>query len=389
MFKLGSLFDGSGTCPLAAHTLGITPVWASEIEAYPVAVTTARFPLMKHLGDITKIHGGEIEPVDIITFGSPCQDLSVAGQRKGIHEGERSNLFFEAIRIIREMREATNGKYPRFAMWENVPGAFSSNGGADFQAVLQAFVTLCGDSRDVPGPPTRGERAKWQNAGYIVGDGYSIAWRVLDAQYWGVPQRRKRIFLVADLAGQCAGKVLFEREGLRGHSAEGGEAREGIARDAQGGTGGSDYAFHLQQDPIGGCVTPCISGQHQASVGVVRATGFKANQGPKAGGIGWQEGLAPTLNAERAGLEPTVCHINAQHPAGFNDALGEKSTGGMEYSEGVSPTLRSGDVRSLVYPNIARCLTAEHDASPCIDRGQNVLCYDARGNGGGAVPCRR
>lgn len=108
MFKLGSLFDGSGTCPLAAHTLGITPVWASEIEPYPVAVTTARFPLMKHLGDITKINGGEIEPVDIITFGSPCQDLSVAGQRKGIHEGERSNLFFEAIRIIREMREATS-----------------------------------------------------------------------------------------------------------------------------------------------------------------------------------------------------------------------------------------------------------------------------------------
>lgn len=382
MFKLGSLFDGSGTCPLAAHTLGITPVWASEIEPYPVAVTTARFPLMKHLGDITKINGGQIEPVDIVTFGSPCQDLSVAGKQKGIHEGERSNLFFEAIRIIREMREATNGKYPRFAMWENVPGAFSSNGGADFQAVLQAFVTLCGDSRDVPGPPTRGGRAKWQNAGYIVGDGYSIAWRILDAQYWGVPQRRKRIFLVADLAGQCAGKVLFEREGLRGNPAESGETRKGIAGDAQGSTGGSCTAFHLQQDPINGNISPCIGGQHQATVGVVAS--FMGGQGAKAGGIGYSESISPTIKSVMSGgntvpdvvyslrgnnidretaqkgkgwgedcaytLNSTDRH-GVAFAAGFSDALGEKAQGGMGYTEERVPTLRAGDVRSCVYRN--------------------------------------
>lgn len=124
---LGSLFDGSGTCPLAAAMCGITPVWASEIEPYPIRVTQKNFPRMKHLGDITQINGAEIEPVDIVTFGSPCQDLSVAGTQKGLIAGKRSSLFFEAIRIIMEMREATHGKYPRYAVWENVPGALSSN----------------------------------------------------------------------------------------------------------------------------------------------------------------------------------------------------------------------------------------------------------------------
>ena len=138
--KLGSLFDGSGTCPLAAILCGIEPVWASEIEPYPIRVTRKNFPQMKHLGDVIQIKGDEIEPVDIITFGSPCQDLSVAGKRAGIHKGERSSLFFEAIRVIREMRGKTHGRYPTFAVWENVPGAFSSNRGRDFLAVLQAFA---------------------------------------------------------------------------------------------------------------------------------------------------------------------------------------------------------------------------------------------------------
>ena len=141
--KLGCLFDGSGGFPLAGAIFGIEPVWASEIEPFPIRVTTARFPGMKHLGDVTKINGAEIEPVDIITFGSPCQDLSIAGKQAGIQDGERSNLFFEAIRIIKEMRDVSANKYPRFAVWENVPGAFSSNKGADFQAVLQAFCDIC------------------------------------------------------------------------------------------------------------------------------------------------------------------------------------------------------------------------------------------------------
>lgn len=148
---LGSLFDGSGTCPLAAAMCGITPVWASEIEPYPIRVTQKNFPQMKHLGDITQINGAEIEPVDIVTFGSPCQDLSVAGTQKGLIDGKRSSLFFEAIRIIMEMREATHGKYPRYAVWENVPGALSSNQGRDFLAVLRAFVEAAGgDGADVP-----------------------------------------------------------------------------------------------------------------------------------------------------------------------------------------------------------------------------------------------
>ena len=154
--KLGSLFDGSGGFPLAGALFGIEPVWASEIEPYPIRVTTARFPNMKHLGDITKINGAEIEPVDIITFGSPCQDLSVAGKQLGIHAGERSNLFFEAVRIIKEMRNGTSDQYPRFAVWENVPGAFSSNKGQDFRAVLQALCEAAGADIPVPEPPKGG-----------------------------------------------------------------------------------------------------------------------------------------------------------------------------------------------------------------------------------------
>ena len=283
MLTLGSLFDGSGGFPLAGAINGIKPLWASEIEPYPIRVTKARFPQMKHLGSVLDIKGGEIDPVDIITFGSPCQDLSVAGKQKGIREGERSSLFFEAIRIIKEMRHATADKYPRFAVWENVPGAFSSNKGADFQAVLQAFCEIRGGNHIVPQPP----KGKWGHAGCIVGDGFSVAWRLYDAQYWGVPQRRKRIYLIADFASERAGEILFERESLCGDPAEGGEAREGIAGDAQGGAGGS------------GCAG-------------LMAAGFKANQGPKAGGIGWQDGLACTLNADCPGLEPTVCYDTTQ-----------------------------------------------------------------------------
>ena len=226
--KLGSLFDGSGTCPLAAELCGIAPVWASEIEPYPVRVTTRRFPAMKHLGDITKINGAEVEPVDIITFGSPCQDLSVAGAQKGLQDGTRSNLFYEAVRIIREMRDATDGVYPRIAVWENVPGAFSSNKGADFRAVLQAFCSVKGHDT-VPEPP----KGRWHKAGTILGDGFSLAWRTLDAQFWGVPQRRRRIYLVADFGGERAGEILFKREGLRRGFAESREARERTARDAE------------------------------------------------------------------------------------------------------------------------------------------------------------
>ena len=258
--KLGSLFDGSGGFPLAGALNGFTPVWASEIEPYPLRVTAARFPNMKQLGDVTKIDGAAIDPVDVITFGSPCQDLSVAGKQTGIHAGKRSSLFFEAVRIIREMRGITDGKYPRFAVWENVPGAFSSNKGEDFRAVLQALCEVGGEAVPVPEPP----KGKWAKAGCIVGDGYSIAWRVYDAQYWGVPQRRKRIYLVADFGSERAGEILFERESMRGDSAQGGEAREGAAGDAAGGTGRIRvYDCRGNGD---GCTVPNLTGDHENRV---------------------------------------------------------------------------------------------------------------------------
>ena len=175
---MGSLFDGIGGFPLAAVRKGITTVWASEIEAFPIAVTKLRFPSMTHVGDITKLNGAELPPVDIITFGSPCQDMSIAEKRTGLN-GSRSSLFHVAIRIIREMRCASNGKYPRYIVWENVPGAFSSNGGEDFRCVLEAICSVKDSSISIPRPA-----GKWTKAGEILAESYSLAWRVLDAQYW-------------------------------------------------------------------------------------------------------------------------------------------------------------------------------------------------------------
>ena len=220
---LGSLFDGSGTFPMMAMLSGIVPVWKSEIEPFPIAVTEKRLPFVKHLGDINSINGAEIEPVDIVTFGSPCTDLSVAGKRQGLN-AERSGLFFQAIRIIKEMRGATNGKYPRFAVWENVTGAFSSNGGEDFRCVLEELCQVKDPDISIPKPK------KWTKAGNIMGDDFSLAYRTFDAQYWGVPQRRMRIYLVADFDGGCASKILFESEGGTGYSAESFRAWQETAR---------------------------------------------------------------------------------------------------------------------------------------------------------------
>ena len=241
--KLGSLFDGSGGFPLAGSLCGIEPVWAAEVEPYPIAVTRSRFPNMKHLGDISKVNGAEIEPVDIITFGSPCQDLSVAGKRAGLkHEANgdeettRSGLFMEAVRIIKEMREATNGRYPTFALWENVPGAFSSNKGEDFRIVCEELVKIVEPRAVMPTVPSTG----WPYADSYCGDGWSLAYRVFDAQYWGVPKRRRRIHLVLDLGGERAREVLFEREGVRGYFAEGRTPWQAVAGDAENCSGATD-----------------------------------------------------------------------------------------------------------------------------------------------------
>lgn len=233
---LGSLFDGSGGFPLGGLLSGITPVWASEIEPFPIRVTTKRLPFMKHYGDVSQMHGGEVEPVDIITFGSPCQDMSIAGKRAGL-DGSRSNLFYEAIRIVKEMRCATGGTKPRYIVWENVPGAFSSNKGQDFRSVLEAVCSVKDTEPIIPEPP----KGRWAYAGSIVGDDYSVAWRVLDAQFWGVPQRRRRIFLVADFAGGSAEQILFESESLSGYSPKSLCPWQGTAGSFEVGTGASGF----------------------------------------------------------------------------------------------------------------------------------------------------
>lgn len=241
--KLLSLFDGSGGFLLAGEMCGIEPVYASEIEPYPIAVSKSHFPNVKHLGDICKIKGSELEPVDIITFGSPCQNMSIAGNREGIkhitigsNETTQSGLFIEAIRVIKEMRLATNGVYPRYAVWENVCGAFNSNKGEDFRTVLEEFIRISEPNAVMPKVP----KAGWAYADCISGNGWSIAYRTFDAQYWGVPQRRRRIYLVADFRGGRAKEILFEQEGLRGPTAQSGTQGQEIAEDIGNGIKADD-----------------------------------------------------------------------------------------------------------------------------------------------------
>lgn len=327
--KLMSLFDGSGGFPLAASLCGIDPVYASEVEPYPIAVTKSRFPNMKHLGDVSMINGADIEPVDIITFGSPCQDMSVAGQRAGLkhaahgdEETTRSGLFMEAIRIIKEMRNKTNGVYPRFAVWENVPGAFSSNRGEDFRTVLEEFIRISDPDAVMPAVP----KAGWAYADCISGDGWSIAYRTFDAQYWGVPQRRRRIYLVADFRGECAREILFKREGLRGYSAQSRTQREEVAGNAGNGIKSDDRAVGVALEKI------ILDDQGGQQINVR------------------SDGKSPTLRAEAHGNVPCVI--------AFEPGAATR-VGGHVYKD-VAGTLRAipGD-------------------------NQQVVVYDARGNGDG------
>ena len=249
---LGSLFDGIGGFPLAGVRQGFTPVWASEIEPFPIEVTRLHFPEMCHVGDITKLNGAELAPVDLVCGGSPCQDLSVAGKRAGL-QGERSGLFMEQVRVIKEMRayDKANGRSadavrPRYMCWENVPGAFSSSDSEDFQAVLEETCRIADSSVSVPRPPG----GVWKSAGAILGNQFSIAWRVYDAQYWPrTPQRRKRIYLVADFGGHTAPKILFKQDSLFGDTQTSRETRQGAAvcsQESIGNPGGSH----------GECLTP-------------------------------------------------------------------------------------------------------------------------------------
>ena len=326
---LGSLFDGSGGFPLGGLLAGITPIWASEIEPFAVRVTTKRLPQIKHYGDVSALNGAELPPVDIITFGSPCQDMSIAGKRGGL-DGSRSSLFYEAVRIIKEMRCATNGKYPRFAVWENVPGAFSSNNGEDFRCVLESLCRVKNESVSVP------RCEKWTNAGEILADGFSLAWRVLDAQYWGVPQRRKRIYLVADFDGECAGKVLFESEGLSGYSAESFRAWQRAAAAAESGSGTAGAVCLNDQGGNRMDVTEEVTctlraEAHHPPCVMESAAGFCTEHSAKARGIGYEEETSPTL---RAGVIPATVYENHSQDTRYTELNGIAPTVLSTYGTG-------------------------------------------------------
>lgn len=362
---LGSLFDGSGGFPLGGLLAGITPVWASEIEPFPIRVTTKRLPFMKHYGNISAMDGGRIEPVDIITFGSPCQDMSVAGRRDGL-DGSRSSLFYEAVRIIKEMRCATGGRYPRYIVWENVPGAFSSNKGEDFKAVLEAVIGIAEPNAEVPMP----EKARWPYADLYMGDGWSVAYRTLDAQYWGVPQRRRRIYLVADLAGRGAGKILFESEGLSGYSAEGFRSWQRAAGSLETCIGAAGF------DGYNGSLTDETSATLGVNCGM--STGRNGVVLNDQGGDRMEvsEDVAATLRAETHGHPPCVVES-----AGFCTEHSAKSRT-IGYEEECSPTLRAGTVPAAV-------ALENHpvDSRVKISEDGNVQTLTSRmGTGGNNVP---
>ena len=346
MLCMGSLFDGIGGFPLAAIRNGITPVWASEIEAFPIEVTKIRFPEMLHVGDITKLDGAKLPPVDVICGGSPCQDLSVAGQRAGL-AGARSGLFMEQTRIAKEMRKADEQRNvpahlvrPRYLVWENVPGAFSSAEGEDFRAVIEEIVRIKYSACDVPRP----ESGRWESAGAVLlGDEFSLAWRVMDAQFWGVAQRRRRIFLVADFGGTTAPEILFKQDSLFGNLAQSGGPRQGTAAPTEG----------CPDDTGGACLTPwdvqsrrifeetgtwpALYGGEGGGHGYIQTEektpiAFAANQRDEvrdlqdvAGALGAQ----PGMKQQTFVAQPLFC---------LNDQGGER----MDVTEDVVSTLRAG-----------------------------------------------
>lgn len=373
---------------------------------------------MVHLGDITKMSGYTIPPVDVVTFGSPCQDLSIAGKRAGM-AGERSGLFSEAVRIIREMRYATFGAYPKYAVWENVPGAFSSNKGEDFHAVLQSLCRVIDPDAVIPRPTDARGGIKWPRAGAILADHYSLAWRAMDAQHWGVPQRRLRISLVLDLTGGRAGEILFEPESLRGHFAPGITPGQAAPVVVGGCTEDANRAFTLKirSGCEGGGKGALVQIEKSATLSTLQDQTLFVAEPPKAYSFdslasnsmkssnphsGCREvEIAKTLDtsppdpAKNQGgiaiVEPTFCiqgnTIDRADTAGAN---------GTGVKEDVCYTLNTIDRPAVAFALDCRNMTANEELSATLQAkdngGQSLnyinpvaepLIYDARGNGDG------
>jgi len=380
---LGSLFSGSGGFELAGILAGIRPKWNCDVEPFPIRVTTKRFPDVKHYGDISTLNGAELEPVDIITGGFPCQSVSIAGKREGIrhvdHAGDettRRGLCYEATRIIKEMREATNGQYPKYAVAENVPGLFSSNGGEDFRCVLEEICKIKMPSAHVPAVK------KWSDAGLILGGDFSIAWRVLDAQYHFVPQRRRRVFIVTDFRGEGAGKILFEQESLRRDFKESFRAWKRITGSIEEGSGEAGIGL----DRYNGVLTWDVAQSLTASAGssgdntpmVFHRQTILNDQGGDR--INVSEDVTGTLRAETHGHPPVVMDDELK-AAGFCTEHSAKSRS-IGYEEEVSPTLRAGIVPAA--------MALQHnptDSRIKIEEDGNVQTLCSRmGTGGNNVP---
>lgn len=385
MMTMGSLFDGIGGFPLAAVRNGVKPLWASEIEAFPIEVTKVRFPEMIHVGDITKLDGAVLPFVDVICGGSPCQDLSVAGNRAGL-AGERSGLFMEQTRIAKEMRKADEQRgipthliRPRYLVWENVPGAFSAADGEDFRAVIEEIVRIKDSSCHVPRP----ESGRWESAGAVfLGTEFSLAWRVLDAQFWGVAQRRRRIFVIADFGGRTAPQILFKQDSLFGNPAPSRGEGQGASAPAQGCTDDTGRACLTPWDVQSRRIFeetgtwPALYGGEGGGHGYIQteektAVAFAANQRDQvrnlndvAGALGAQPGMkqqtfvadASAISSFHVNQRDEVIDLNgisgallatrnmqmqtfvAEPVMCLNDHDGER----MDITEEVTPTLRVG-----------------------------------------------
>lgn len=374
---LGSLFSGSGGFELAGILAGVKPVFNCEVEPFPIRVTTKRFPDVKHYGDVSALNGCDLEPVDIITFGSPCQDMSIAGKRAGL-DGSRSNLFYEAIRIVREMREKTNGEKPRYIIWENVPGAFSSNNGEDFRKVLEEIIRIKEPDAEVPAPGKDG----WPYADTYLGDGWSVAYRTLDAQYFGVPQRRRRIYLVGDFAGGRAPEILFVSDGLSGYSPQSVHTWQRATGDFKESPGETGIGFDRYNGDLTGDVAQSLTASAGSSGDntpmVFQRETVLDDQGGDRMNI--SEGVTGTLRAETHGHPPVVMDGEVK-AAGFCTEHSAKSRS-IGYEEEISPTLRAGIVPAA--------LALQHNPSDSrikIEEDGNVQTLCSRmGTGGNNVP---